>query len=106
MIRRPPRSTLFPYHDALPIWLQSTLVVGEVSLALVLLVGAGLLVRSLIRLNNLNPGFDTRDVLAAPIPLTPAPYPPRVPHMQFFAEILAALEAPPDLPPARLAVTL
>src|SRR5439155_10838548 len=48
--------------------LQSTLVVSEVTLALVLLVGAGLLVRSFIRLNNVNPGFDTRDVLAARIP--------------------------------------
>src|SRR5947199_5494871 len=49
--------------------LQSTLVVSEVTLALVLLVGAGLLVRSFIRLNNVNPGFDTRDVLAARIRL-------------------------------------
>ena len=52
--------------------LQSTLVVSEVTLALVLLVGAGLLVRSFIRLSNVNPGFDTRDVLAARIRLTPA----------------------------------
>src|SRR2546429_4532560 len=86
--------------------LQSTLVVGEVSLALVLLVGAGLLVRSLIRLNNVNPGFDTRDVLAARIRLTPARYPAGVQQMQFFDEMLAALEAHPGVQSASLAGTL
>src|SRR5437667_109794 len=86
--------------------LQSTLVVGEVSLALVLLVGAGLLVRSLIRLNNVNPGFDTRDVLAARIRLTPARYPAGVQQMQFFDEMLAALEAHPGVQSASLAGSL
>src|SRR5207237_4978791 len=42
--------------------LQGTLVVGEVTLALVLLVGAGLLGGSFIRLHNLNPRFDRRGV--------------------------------------------
>src|SRR3712207_8119999 len=32
MIRRPPRSTLFPYHDALPISVKECLVVGDVRL--------------------------------------------------------------------------
>ncbi len=86
--------------------LQGTLVVGEVSLALVLLVGAGLLVRSLIRLNNVNPGFDTRDVLAARIRLTPARYPAGVQQMQFFDEMLAALEAHPGVQSASLAGSL
>src|SRR5438034_11249 len=86
--------------------LQSTLVVGEVTLALVLLVGAGLLVRSFIRLNNVNPGFDTRDVLAARIRLTPARYPEGAQQTLFFESMLATLQAQPGVQSASLAGTL
>ena len=86
--------------------LQNALVVGEVSLALVLLVGAGLLVRSFIRLNNVNPGFDTRDVLAARIRLTPARYPAGAQQTLFFDNMLASLQAHPGVQSASLAGTL
>ena len=86
--------------------LQSTLVVSEVTLALVLLVGAGLLVRSFIRLNNVNPGFDTRDVLAARIRLTPARYPAGAQQTLFFENMLATLQAHPGVQSASLASTL
>ena len=86
--------------------LQSTLVVSEVTLALVLLVGAGLLVRSFIRLNNVNPGFDTRDVLAARIRLTPARYPAGAQQSLFFENMLATLQAHPGVQSASLASTL
>src|SRR5213082_1891713 len=86
--------------------LQSTLVVSEVTLALVLLVGAGLLVRSFIRLSNVNPGFDTRDVLAARIRLTPARYPAGAQQTLFFDNMLASLQAHPGVQSASLAGTL
>ena len=86
--------------------LQSTLVVCEVTLALVLLVGAGLLVRSFIRLSNVNPGFDTRDVLAARIRLTPARYPAGAQQTLFFENMLATLQAHPGVQSASLAGTL
>src|SRR5437667_617284 len=86
--------------------LQSTLVVSEVTLALVLLVGAGLLVRSFIRLSNVNPGFDTRDVLAARIRLTPARYPAGAQQALFFDNMLASLQAHPGVQSASLAGTL
>src|SRR5213080_3123100 len=86
--------------------LQNALVVGEVTLALVLLVGAGLLVRSFIRLNNVNPGFDTRDVLAARIRLTPARYPAGAQQTLFFDNMLASLQAHPGVRSASLAGTL
>src|SRR5580692_493574 len=43
--------------------LRSALVVGEVALALVLLSGAGLLMRSFYQLQSIEPGFDSRGVL-------------------------------------------
>jgi len=86
--------------------LQSTLVVSEVTLALVLLVGAGLLVRSFIRLSSVNPGFDTRDVLAARIRLTPARYPAGAQQTLFFENMLATLQAHPGVQSASLAGTL
>jgi len=42
---------------------RSLLVVGEIALALILVVGAALLVRTLIALRSVNPGFDSRNVL-------------------------------------------
>jgi len=50
---------------------QRIFVVVEVALALVLLVGAGLMIRSLIKLWRVNPGFDPNNVLAFDI--TPSP---------------------------------
>src|SRR5260370_8176611 len=63
---------------------QSGLVVAEIALALVLLVGSGLLIRSFVRLTSVDPGYDTHDVLAARIRLTPSRTPaPTVPN-RFF----------------------
>jgi predicted permease len=50
--------------------IRSLLVVCEVSLALVLLIGSGLLIRTLIALHSVNPGFDSHHVLALDMSLT------------------------------------
>ena len=55
-------------------WARGALVAAEVALSLVLLIGAGLMVRSLVWLNGLNPGFDTRNVVAAEVSLQDARY--------------------------------
>lgn len=86
--------------------LQGTLVVAEVALALVLLVGAGLLVRSFIALNRVNPGYDTRDVLAARVRLTPARFPSAPQQKEFFNTVLASLTTRPDVASAGVAATL
>ncbi|MHB8817207.1 MAG: ABC transporter permease, partial [Steroidobacteraceae bacterium] len=49
---------------------RSLLVVSEVSLALVLLIGAALLIRTFIALHHVNPGFDAHDVLTMEMSLT------------------------------------
>jgi predicted permease len=55
--------------------LRNSLVVTEIALALVLLVGAGLLLKSYTRLQNIDPGFDRRNVLTAEIDLSDTKYP-------------------------------
>jgi len=57
--------------------LRNSLVVAEIALALVLLVGAGLLLKSYSRVQNIDPGFDRRNVLTAEIDLPDTKYPPR-----------------------------
>lgn len=49
---------------------RSLLVISEVSLALVLLVGAALLIRTFLALRNVNPGFQTKNVLTLEMSLT------------------------------------
>jgi predicted permease len=55
-------------------WLRSSLVVLQVSLSFLLLVGAGLLMQSLQRIRNLDPGFSTRGVLFTAVDLRSAGY--------------------------------
>ena len=56
---------------------RNSLVVAEIALALVLLVGAGLLLKSYARVQNSDPGFDRRNVLTAEIDLAETKYPQR-----------------------------
>ena len=53
---------------------RDSLVVAEVALGLVLLIGAGLMIRSVASLTNVHPGFDPNNVLTGRITLSGAPY--------------------------------
>ena len=55
--------------------LRSSLVVVEMALALILLVSTGLLIQSLMRLENVNPGFDPHNVMASDIDFPDQKYP-------------------------------
>jgi putative ABC transport system permease protein len=85
---------------------QHTLVVVEMALALVLLVGAGLLARSFAALNAVSPGFDTRDVLAGRIRLTPSRYPTPPQQKRFFETVQSALAGRPDVTGVALSETM
>jgi predicted permease len=77
--------------------LRAALAVSELAVALVLLVGAGLLIRSFIALNSEDPGFATRGVLALRLQLPPAAYgePARV--ADFYEQLVDRLEALPGV---------
>ncbi|MGD0437032.1 MAG: ABC transporter permease [Bryobacteraceae bacterium] len=65
---------------------RSSLVVVQVALSFVLLVGAGLVLKSLITLQNTSPGFSTHEVLNSSVSLVSAGYDPR--RMKNFEEAL------------------
>ncbi|MGA9996778.1 MAG: ABC transporter permease [Pyrinomonadaceae bacterium] len=54
---------------------RSLLVIAEVALSLMLLVGAGLLIRSFVSLLNTSPGFETEGLLVVDLPLSRSKYP-------------------------------
>lgn len=86
--------------------IRNALVVSEVALALVLLVGATLLLKSFVRLQNVDPGFDPRNVLTAEVSLPVAKYPRGKPVADFFAEMIHRVEALPGVEAAALASIL
>jgi putative ABC transport system permease protein len=71
---------------------RNLLVVAQMALALILLVGAGLLIKSFLRLRNVNPGFDHENMLTLSISLTRADYPQGDPRRTaFFTEALSRI---------------
>ncbi|MBV8859443.1 MAG: ABC transporter permease [Acidobacteria bacterium] len=74
-------------------WLRSGLVVTEVALSLVLLVGAGLLLRSFWQLMRVEPGFEARDVLTLRLRLPDAKYTDVEKSVVFLKEVKRRVEA-------------
>jgi predicted permease len=70
--------------DAAGTRFRSGLVVGQVAISMILLIGAGLLMRSLTRLMAVDPGFDTRNLLSAQIDLPEADYSEREKRIQVY----------------------
>ncbi|HEX4947693.1 MAG TPA: ABC transporter permease, partial [Blastocatellia bacterium] len=77
-------------------WL-SALVVSEIALALVLLIGAGLLLRSFRAVSAIDPGFRVENVLTLAVPLPAALYPEQAQQVQFFERVFAAINALPGV---------
>jgi putative ABC transport system permease protein len=84
---------------------RSALVVAEVALATVLLVGAGLLLRSVARLVAVDPGFRADGVTATHLALDAARYPDGPRRALFYGNLVERLRARPDVEAAG-AVTL
>ncbi|HEX8360797.1 MAG TPA: ABC transporter permease [Longimicrobium sp.] len=82
--------------------LRSVLVMSEVALALMLLVGAGLLIRSFARLQAVDVGVDTSHVLTARVSLPGSAYPEDAQRRALFERVLAPVEAAPGVTAAGL----
>jgi putative ABC transport system permease protein len=78
-------------------WLRNGLVVTEVALALVLLSGAGLLMKSFGRLQNVNPGFNPRNALTFEISLPKIQYPDNSSIVAFNREAQRRISALPGV---------
>jgi len=77
--------------------LRSVLVTAEVGLAVVLLVGAGLLMRSFAALSDVDPGFEPGDCLVASIRLPEIRYPTREAEASFGDSVVERLAALPGV---------
>jgi putative ABC transport system permease protein len=69
-------------------FVRSLLVVFEVALSLVLLTGAGLLIKSFLRLREVNPGFNPQHVLTLQVNLPPAKYREDAQRAEFLKQAL------------------
>jgi putative ABC transport system permease protein len=86
--------------------LRSVLVVSEVALSLLLLVGAGLLIRSFVSLQTVDLGFNPDNILVARIPLPRGQYTSAAEKQRFFRTLLDRVHALPGVVVATETTTL
>jgi macrolide transport system ATP-binding/permease protein len=75
----------------------SALVIGEVALAMVLLAGSGLMVKSLYRLLKVNPGFDQRNLLGLGVGLSQTRFPHEAEQFQAYQNVIDRIRAIPGV---------
>src|SRR5215469_1381148 len=85
---------------------RNVLVVTEVALAIVLLIGAGLLMRSFSRLQDVQPGFEPSHLLVADLPLSPKAYAQPAQRMEFFDSLVERARSLPGVQSAGGALVL
>jgi macrolide transport system ATP-binding/permease protein len=86
--------------------LRQVLIAGEVALTVVLLCSSGLLIRSLIHLETLPPGFDARGVMAAKASLDDARYHDPAAFRKLLSESTAAMQRIPGVESAAVGLSL
>src|SRR5262245_51065732 len=78
-------------------WLRNALVVFEVALSLVLLSGAGLLMRSFVKLQQVDLGFNPENILVARLPFPRGQYTTAAEKQRFFEQLAPRLRALPGV---------
>jgi putative ABC transport system permease protein len=86
--------------------IRAALVVGEIALAFVLLVGAGLMMRSVFSLLSVEKGFDSSNVLTAGLPIATTQYPSPEALNAYLDAVRSAIEAAPGVTGAALTTAL
>jgi putative ABC transport system permease protein len=86
--------------------MKSLLVVGQVALSLLLLIGAGLLLRSFGRLLHIDPGFDPHNVLTMNVSLPTVKYAKSQQQIAFFDEVLRRVSSLPGVRNAAISAAL
>jgi putative ABC transport system permease protein len=76
---------------------RSALVVAEIALAMVLLIGAGLMVRTLAGLSRVDLGFNPENILALRVPLSGERYKEPQVRVQFWKNVVSAVESLPGV---------
>ncbi|HKV36335.1 MAG TPA: ABC transporter permease [Pyrinomonadaceae bacterium] len=76
---------------------RKALVVSEVALSLVLLIGAGLMIRSFWKLQQVDPGFDVNNALTMSVVLTPIRYSEPHQMLAFFDRVVEQIRAVPGV---------
>jgi putative ABC transport system permease protein len=77
--------------------LRGSLIVGEIALSLMLLVGAGLLLRSFVKLQQVDPGFDPSRRVAVSLAMPPNRYPDAAHMLTFVRDVVEHLQAQPGI---------
>jgi predicted permease len=86
--------------------LRRSLVIAEIALCVMLLIGAGLLIRSFIRVRDVNPGFNPHNVLTVELTMTGERYKDKTAVLAAYRELWMRLESLPSVTSAGAVTSL
>ncbi|HKP86634.1 MAG TPA: ABC transporter permease, partial [Blastocatellia bacterium] len=86
--------------------LRNALVVSEIALSLMLLIGAGLMIKSFVRLQGVSPGFDPENILTLQTSLPGSKYQETGKTLAFYKQLLNKVESLPGVQSAGIAFSL
>jgi putative ABC transport system permease protein len=86
--------------------LGSLLIVSEIALSFMLLVGAGLLIKSFMRVRDVSPGFNAANVLTMRLSATPGKYASGEPRAQLYRQVMEKVKSVPGVEAAGAVLSL